>query len=132
MGSCIFWGQKLHTTDEKGLEQPYPATLMAGLYAIADSSKPTRVDLDNELEGMYNMRCLDRTDAVAHLRSDVRWYPRADILDVLERYGPVNWSLQNERSPDAPLGCPDTNAIGGVLISEWAYGRAGPGAIRTR
>ena len=24
---------------------------MAGLYAVADSSKPTRVDLDNELEG---------------------------------------------------------------------------------
>ncbi|KZT71735.1 hypothetical protein DAEQUDRAFT_809687 [Daedalea quercina L-15889] len=89
---------------------PYPATLMAGLYAVADSSKATRVDLDNEL------------------RSDVRWYSRADILNVLERYGAVNWSLQNERRPDAPLAFPDTNAIGGVLIREWAYGRAGPDA----
>jgi NAD+ diphosphatase len=35
------------------LFQPYPANLMVGFYATADSSQPIRTDLDNELEGEY-------------------------------------------------------------------------------
>ncbi|KAH9932440.1 NUDIX hydrolase domain-like protein [Fomitopsis serialis] len=108
---------KRETWEEAGLEVqdvqyhssqpwPYPATLMAGLYAVADSSKPTRTDLDNELE-------------------DVRWYSREYILNILEKYGATHPSMERERSPDAPMSFPDTNAIGGVLISEWAYGKAG-------
>ena len=31
--------------------QPFPANIMAGFYAVADSSEPVRTDLDNELEG---------------------------------------------------------------------------------
>ncbi|TFY58739.1 hypothetical protein EVJ58_g6229 [Rhodofomes roseus] len=111
---------KRETWEEAGIEVrdvqyhssqpwPYPATLMAGLYATADSSQPTRTDLDNELE-------------------DVRWYTRAEILDILTQYGATHPSMERERSADAPMGFPDTTAIGGVLISEWAYGKAGPAA----
>jgi NAD+ diphosphatase len=35
-------------------QQPYPANLMVGFYATADSSAPIRMDLDNELEGAYS------------------------------------------------------------------------------
>lgn len=31
--------------------QPYPANLMVGFYARADSAQPIRTDLDNELIG---------------------------------------------------------------------------------
>ncbi|KAF9268540.1 hypothetical protein L218DRAFT_515708 [Marasmius fiardii PR-910] len=43
---------------------PYPANLMVGYYARADSTKPVRTDLDNELV-------------------DARWYTREEILTVL-------------------------------------------------
>ncbi|KAJ8076705.1 NADH pyrophosphatase [Marasmius tenuissimus] len=43
---------------------PYPANLMVGYYARADSTKPVRTDLDNEL-------------------MDARWYTREEILEVL-------------------------------------------------
>ena len=31
--------------------QPFPANIMAGFYAVADSTESVRTDLDNELEG---------------------------------------------------------------------------------
>ncbi|KAK1234594.1 NADH pyrophosphatase [Marasmius sp. AFHP31] len=43
---------------------PYPANLMVGYYARADSTKPVRTDLDNEL-------------------MDAKWYTREEILEVL-------------------------------------------------
>ncbi|KAG7091163.1 hypothetical protein E1B28_010216 [Marasmius oreades] len=43
---------------------PYPANLMVGYYARADSTKPVRTDLDNELV-------------------DARWYTREEIFAVL-------------------------------------------------
>ncbi|KAL0579597.1 NADH pyrophosphatase, partial [Marasmius crinis-equi] len=43
---------------------PYPANLMVGYYARADSTKPIRTDLDNEL-------------------MDARWYTREEIVEVL-------------------------------------------------
>ena len=60
------------------------------------------------------------------LLSDVRWYDRAEILDALKQHGAVQYDAATQIFQDAPLRFPDTNAIGGVLISEWAYGRAGP------
>ena len=59
---------------------------------------------------------------------DVRWYNRAEILDALKQHGAVQYDAASQNFQDAPLRFPDTNAIGGVLISEWAHGRAGPAA----
>ena len=36
------------------LLQPFPSNLMVGFYARADSTKPIRTDLDNELAGKYS------------------------------------------------------------------------------
>ena len=33
--------------------KPYPANLMVGYYAFADSREPVRTDLDNELVGEF-------------------------------------------------------------------------------
>ena len=33
--------------------KPYPANLMVGYYAFADSREPVRMDLDNELVGEF-------------------------------------------------------------------------------
>jgi NAD+ diphosphatase len=35
------------------IRQPFPANVMIGFYATADSSQPIRTDLDNELEGLF-------------------------------------------------------------------------------
>jgi len=51
------WNIKYHS----GQPWPYPANLMVGFYARADSSKPIRTDLDNELV-------------------DARWFTRQEIL----------------------------------------------------
>ena len=40
-------GLKYHSTQP----WPFPANIMAGFYAVADSSEPVRTDLANELEG---------------------------------------------------------------------------------
>lgn len=39
------------------LLQPFPANLMVGCFAIADSSQVIRTDLDNELEGVCLAHC---------------------------------------------------------------------------
>jgi hypothetical protein len=45
---------KLFLVDRSLLSpKPYPANLMVGYYAFADSTKPVRTDLDNELVGMF-------------------------------------------------------------------------------
>jgi NAD+ diphosphatase len=41
------WNVQYHS----GQPWPFPANLMLGFYATADSSKPIRTDLDNELAG---------------------------------------------------------------------------------
>jgi hypothetical protein len=45
-----FRTQQLYDTDRA---QPFPANLMVGFYARADSTQPIRLDLDNELMGAY-------------------------------------------------------------------------------
>lgn len=142
------WGVKYHSTQP----WPYPANLMAGFYAIADSSKPLRTDLDNELQ-------------------DARWYTRDEILHVLSLAdgsittgtdptkpieqpdtGTANASAtavtgsanplagdavtdaekraaakpEGQGGGEAPFKIPPKTAIAGVLIREWALGRAGP------
>ncbi|KAF9012575.1 NUDIX hydrolase domain-like protein [Cyathus striatus] len=54
------WNIRYHS----GQPWPYPATLMVGFYARADSSQPIRTDLDNELV-------------------DARWFTRDEVLSVL-------------------------------------------------
>ncbi|KAI0663364.1 NUDIX hydrolase domain-like protein [Cubamyces menziesii] len=130
---------------------PYPANLMVGFYAIANSSQPLRTDLDNELE-------------------EARWYTRQEILQVLghrdgttltrrdhrgfaaaaeksnpnDQQQPTTSSTANPLAGDAvkagekeaanavqeplsapPFKIPPLSAIAGVLIAEWAHGRAG-------
>ncbi|KAI0645868.1 NUDIX hydrolase domain-like protein [Trametes meyenii] len=139
------WNVRYHSTQP----WPFPANLMAGFYAVASSSEPLRVDLDNELE-------------------EARWYTREDLLAVLSNVDgttlsrgerkelwaqdtgkpkeqqPTSTSAANPLAGDAvkegekeaanaaqeaprapPFKVPPTTAIAGVLISEWARGRAG-------
>ncbi|KAI0256327.1 NUDIX hydrolase domain-like protein [Lactifluus subvellereus] len=129
-----------------GQPWPYPANLMVGFYAIGDSSKPVRIDLDNELE-------------------DARWYTREEVLAVLRHKEGTNFTRSDDRqlaksieervnvnvSGGDPLGgdaavhdsssrvapapvasdangppfkVPPRTAIAGVLISDWAFGKA--------
>ncbi|TCD65344.1 NADH pyrophosphatase [Steccherinum ochraceum] len=72
---------------------PFPANIMSGFYAIADSNEPVRTDLDNELE-------------------DAKWYTRSEVLSVLDG-----------QNAEAAFKVPPRNALAGVLISDWAHGR---------
>ncbi|KAH9892734.1 NUDIX hydrolase domain-like protein [Cubamyces lactineus] len=143
------WNVRYHSSQP----WPYPANLMVGFYAIANSSQPLRTDLDNELE-------------------DARWYTRQEILQVLahrdgttltrrdqrelaaaaeksnpnqqQQQQPTPSSTANALAGDAvkagekeaanavqeppsapPFKMPPLTAIAGVLIAEWAHGRAG-------
>ncbi|KAH9948628.1 NUDIX hydrolase domain-like protein [Amylocystis lapponica] len=114
------WDVQYHSTQP----WPYPANIMVGFYAVADSSKPIRTDLDNELE-------------------EARWFTREEILTVLNHTAGTKFTVQDHqqlsgsqtRNPDAalevnelPFRLPPRTAIAGVLVSEWALGRAGHGA----
>ncbi|KDQ55689.1 hypothetical protein JAAARDRAFT_37099 [Jaapia argillacea MUCL 33604] len=141
------WNVKYHSTQP----WPYPANLMVGFYATADSSQPIRTDLDNELE-------------------DAQWYTRSEVLTILGRPGGTSFTrrdhrqmaaaqeerINNESAPQQgaavlahsdpniqqskgkedeikqkdqapnglpPIKVPPLTAIAGVLISEWAHGR---------
>ncbi|KAJ7169167.1 NUDIX hydrolase domain-like protein [Mycena crocata] len=122
------WDVTYHSTQP----WPFPANLMVGFYARADSSQPIRLDLDNEL-------------------MDARWYTRAEVLAVLNhklgtRFSDsdhkkltelVEGTTSKEAKPvepavvdEPPFRVPPTSAIAGVLIREWAYGQIkfGPAA----
>ena len=108
---------------------------MVGFYARADSTKPIRTDLDNELV-------------------DARWFTREEVLTVLNHsFGTRLTRSDNEKletkggapppgataagapqprrrgssvSADAlPFRIPPTTAIAGVLIRDWAEGKIG-------
>ncbi|KIM69556.1 hypothetical protein SCLCIDRAFT_13015 [Scleroderma citrinum Foug A] len=89
------WNIRYHS----GQPWPFPANLMLGFYATADSSAPIRLDLDNELE-------------------DARWYTRREVLSVL-----AHTSHPDANEVDEPLfKIPPSTAIAGVLIKQWAEG----------
>lgn len=121
------WDIRYHS----GQPWPYPANLMVGYYATADSSAPIRTDLDNELE-------------------DARWYTREEILAVLRHAsgtrfsrrdykkiaeiqdGPDNnpapaksqeQSVEVNSNDEPPFKIPAPTAIAGVLIQHWAEAR---------
>ncbi|KAG2135819.1 NUDIX hydrolase domain-like protein [Suillus clintonianus] len=89
------WDIRYHS----GQPWPYPANLMIGYYATADSSAPIRTDLDNELE-------------------DARWYTREEVLAVLRH---ARGTINNDSEP--PFKIPSPTAIAGVLIQHWAEGK---------
>ncbi|OSX65801.1 hypothetical protein POSPLADRAFT_1052468 [Postia placenta MAD-698-R-SB12] len=144
------WNVQYHSTQP----WPYPASLMVGFYATADSSQPLRKDLDNELE-------------------DAQWWTREQVLQVLSNAAGTNLtdkdhsriseaqeqqeqhdhealksSTANARAGEAlpkdgkaqvenssasgldevPFRIPPLTAVAGVLVNEWAYRRAGPGS----
>ncbi|KAF9022284.1 NAD+ diphosphatase [Hymenopellis radicata] len=115
------WNVKYHS----GQPWPFPANLMVGFYARADSSQPIRVDLDNELE-------------------DAQWFTRAEVLDVLNHPEGTTLSGREHKvlndnvdgtntaegteiqKPDVPpFRVPPMTAIAGVLIRDWAEGKIG-------
>ncbi|KAJ3575274.1 hypothetical protein NP233_g1197 [Leucocoprinus birnbaumii] len=131
------WSARYHS----GQPWPYPANLMVGFYARADSTKPIRTDLDNELV-------------------DARWFTREEILAVLNHrsgtylsgrdYKKIGDSLDKKDDPnvkalapgakvedtkpqadDPPFKIPPITAIAGVLIRDWAEGKIGFGAGQT-
>ena len=57
---------------------------MVGFYARADSSKPIRTDLDNELLGQYyGSRPREMGVVVEYPSLDARWFTREEILAIL-------------------------------------------------
>ncbi|KAG9074169.1 NADH pyrophosphatase [Ceratobasidium sp. UAMH 11750] len=119
-------GVRVHAVRyHSGQPWPYPANLMIGCYATADSSQPIRTDLDNELE-------------------DARWFTREEVLAVLAHPEGTNIrrreykrfdetqdqstkaadaGTEPQASTDLPaFRVPPKSAIAGVLISQWARG----------
>jgi len=123
------WDVRYHS----GQPWPYPANLMIGFYATADSSKPIRLDLDNELE-------------------DAQWYTRAQVLSILHHPRGSHFGGRDRRvvqaSPNAqdvtkdtavrsregepPFMLPPVTAIAGVLIRDWAEGKVQFGSGKTQ
>jgi len=134
------WNVKYHSSQP----WPFPANLMVGFYARADSTKPIRTDLDNEL-------------------LDARWFTREEVRSVLKhragtRFEKSDYKKLNEitdgqsnleqkahvdstmqaltpaestttRQPSysdgPPFRLPGAAAIAGVLIRDWVDGKIG-------
>ena len=56
---------------------------MVGFYARADSTKPIRTDLDNELAGKYSTVSI-YTSSILKKYVDARWFTRDEVRSVLE------------------------------------------------
>ncbi|KAM6502583.1 NAD+ diphosphatase [Amanita muscaria] len=128
------WDVRYHSTQP----WPYPANLMVGFYARADSNQPIRTDLDKELV-------------------DAKWFTRKEVLDILggktgglllqtdykkladkldeksstatsqtlapaENPAPAEPITNNIEQAEDPIKLPPTTAIAGVLIKDWAEG----------
>jgi len=121
---------------------------MIGFYARADSSKPVRIDLDGELA---DARWFSREEVLAILThpdgTNLRRRDYAKLEEItsgstakkqqgtgIESASDTDASqaasrpkreVQEERTDGGePLRVPPRNAIAGVLISDWAYGRS--------
>ncbi|EIW62786.1 NAD(+) diphosphatase [Trametes versicolor FP-101664 SS1] len=139
------WNVRYHSTQP----WPYPANLMGGFYATASSSEPLRVDLDNELEEA-RWWTRDEILSVLHHRdgTTLSQRDRRELFTATENLKPTEQppatSGANPLAGDAvkegekaavdaarelstgPLfKMPPVTAVAGVLINEWAHGRAG-------
>ncbi|KAI0633535.1 NUDIX hydrolase domain-like protein [Trametes polyzona] len=143
------WNVRYHSTQP----WPFPANLMGGFYATASSSQPLRTDLDNELEEArwYTreeiLSVLHHRDGTTLQQRDHRQlFTAAEDLKAAEAKAkasganPLAGDAVKEgekaavdaaaaREPTAATApafkMPPTTAIAGVLINEWAHGRAG-------
>ncbi|KLO15364.1 hypothetical protein SCHPADRAFT_902380 [Schizopora paradoxa] len=129
------WGVKYHS----GQPWPYPANLMVGFYAFADSTQPVRVDLDNELVDAKWCTREEIKAILAHpdgARITRQEYKKFDE-DEVKTDGQSSSSSANARKVEnapvssqsqvqpPPFKVPPTTAIAGVLIRDWAEGRYG-------
>ena len=72
---------------------------MVGFYARADSTKPIRTDLDNELAGKYS--CLRICFFNSEKYVDAKWFTRDEVRSVLEhkagtRFDKSDYKTMNE------------------------------------
>jgi NAD+ diphosphatase len=111
---------------------------MSGFYARASETQPIRVDLDNELAGVYSFF---HFQMLCHVSSDARWFTREEVLRILEpeattrklgesidtirAFDKIEGSTEQEvkAQDDAPFKIPPLTAIAGVLIRDWASGK---------
>ncbi|KIK61255.1 hypothetical protein GYMLUDRAFT_43316 [Collybiopsis luxurians FD-317 M1] len=92
----------------RGQPWPFPASMMVGFFSRADSTLPVRTDLDNEL-------------------ADARWFTREQVLSVLNHVSGSSMNLNKadeKKEGDPPFTVPPTTALAGVMIRDWAEGRA--------
>ncbi|KAG2148690.1 NUDIX hydrolase domain-like protein [Suillus bovinus] len=120
------WNIRYHS----GQPWPYPANLMVGYYATADSSAPIRTDLDNELE---DARWYTREEILAVLRhSSGTQFSRSDYKKIAEiQDGPDDSSasakpqeqLVEVNNDEPPFRVPAPSVMAGVLIQHWVEKR---------
>ncbi|EJD02674.1 uncharacterized protein FOMMEDRAFT_19958 [Fomitiporia mediterranea MF3/22] len=128
------WGVKYHSSQP----WPFPANLMVGFYAFADSSQPVRVDLDNELiEARWFTR--DEVQSVlAHNQGSIITRQEHKVFDNQDSGNKTTDQQTTEaikqpttetaKQQEAPaFRVPPSTAIAGVLIRDWANGRIGAG-----
>ncbi|KAH8827884.1 NUDIX hydrolase domain-like protein [Flagelloscypha sp. PMI_526] len=131
------WDVTYHSTQP----WPYPANLMVGFFARADSSKPIRTDLDNELADAKWFSRQEIQAIVAHptaggplTRQELQRYEENQQLG--KHLAPSDSSTAQQRPPtsglkpdQAPFRIPPATAIAGVLIRDWASGKFNVGAV---
>ncbi|TFK21991.1 NAD+ diphosphatase [Coprinopsis marcescibilis] len=138
------WNVRYHS----GQPWPYPANLMVGFYARADSTKPVRVDLDNELvDARWYTR--DEVRAVLNHRAGTKFgnsdYKRlneivegkkdgdqASATAAATAFTPVEDDKAKASAPqvgsevdEPPFRVPPSSAIAGVLIRDWVDRKIG-------
>jgi len=135
------WNVKYHSSQP----WPFPANLMVGFYARADSTKPIRTDLDNELaDAKWFTR--DEVRSVLKHRAGTRFeksdYKKMNELtegrNNLEQNAEVDSTMQDltpaeskttleqpRYSDEPPFKLPAISAIAGVLIRDWVDGKIG-------
>ncbi|KAF9047480.1 NAD+ diphosphatase [Panaeolus papilionaceus] len=135
------WNVKYHS----GQPWPYPANIMVGFYARADSTKPIRVDLDNELvdakwftreevAAVLNHRIGTRFDNTDHKKMTEHLEGRpvnaTDPSNLGQAFSnddkpvqPKEAVVEEPKKDEPPFKVPPTTAIAGVLIRDWVEGR---------
>ena len=73
---------------------------MVGFYARADSTKPIRTDLDNELAGKYGTVSI-YSSILKNMYIDAKWFTRDEVRSVLEhnsgtRFDKSDYKKMNE------------------------------------
>lgn len=102
---------------------PYPANLMVGCYAYAESSQTIRTDLDNEL---IEARWFTRAEVAAVLSNPQGTVIRQAEYKRLDDDGGKETATSVEAATDTPsFRVPPRTAIAGVLISDWVAGKLG-------